>query len=147
MKKLISILAGLLCVACMTDYSGVSILEYQNNSSHDIQFTGRVYEKESKKIVDVKYSLPKSDVKLLELSANFTTSKNSKEVSNFAPYLVWNANDVVNICFDNSVVIPLSQTKCNDKFSCEYIENSRYRYTFTDADYQFALENGTKLEW
>ena len=72
----------------MTDYSGVSILEYQNNSSHDIQFTGRVYEKESKKIVDVKYSLPKSDVKLLELSANFTTSKNSEEVSNFAPYLV-----------------------------------------------------------
>ena len=29
------------------------------------------------------------------------------------------------------------------------VEQKRYRkytYTFTDADYQFALENGTKLE-
>lgn len=131
----------------MTDYSATSIIEYTNESSHDIQLTGPVYDKDSKKVVDVKYSLPVGGVEVVELSSSIDISKANKDKDHFDPVSVWNDNRVRNVCFDNSIVVTIEQFGGFDKSSYEYIKKSRYRYTFTDADYQFALENGTPLEW
>lgn len=60
------------------------------------------------------------------------------------------------VIFDNAILVDyskLSQDECNvmllENFQQTKPEEFEhvYTYTFTDADYQFALENGTPLEW
>ncbi len=66
-------------------------------------------------------------------------------------------NHFSTIIFDGYIRIKLSKelsSPHNIMFRENYTEEHLlkthtwyYTYTFTDADYQFALENGTKLEW
>lgn len=148
MKKIFATLLCMMFCSCMTDYSATSVLEYKNESSRDIQLIGPVYNKDSQKVADVKYSLPAGGVEVVELfSTPYFISKDNKDKDHFDPTSVWNDNGIRNVCFDNSIVVPIEQFGGYDKSSYEYIKKNRYRYTFTDADYQFALENGTKLEY
>lgn len=149
MKKLISILAGLLCVACMTDYGLTTEVEYKNNSSHDILFLSvrQSLSADQQTIIETEEviaTLPKDET--YTFHASDTGSKDG-----YVPfYHIAVANRIAWIQFGDSKKIGFPDSKYGSETIYEIaVEQKRYRkyiYTFTDADYQFALENGTKLE-
>ena len=150
MRKILLLLCSVLLVSCMTDYyCGQSNIKYRNDSSHDIYFVGTIdYHHNSEMVVH--YCLPKrsanSSALVLNNSGTLGTRKASKKVY-FLPEFVWMENKITTLRFDNEVEISIYESKCVEKSAHNKIEAADlFSYTFTDADYEFALENGTLLE-
>ncbi|MBR5807925.1 MAG: hypothetical protein IKY24_04815, partial [Alistipes sp.] len=63
----------------------------------------------------------------------------------------WLMSNIVFIQFDETRKVRTTTeryaTEANFEVVYQKRKSAKYTYTFTDADYQFALENGTPLEW
>lgn len=112
---------------------------YENNSTHNII------------VMRTDFA---SDFWIEELPVSFTLEPNERHVIEnvLSPAL---CNCFGKVIFDNTTIMDYRSIEQKDK-NITLMENYRssptkdgeqYTYTFTDADYQFALENGTPLEW
>lgn len=137
MKKCAILLMCALLSSCMTDYATIVNVEYKNESSHTIYFT--------QPSQGVQFTIPQNE--LITLSFYQEVSKKGFDPDSFEPYIAWNENLISHIRYDHTVEIALSATNyCWDGASYEYLGNDKFRLVLTDADYQFALENGTVVE-
>lgn len=149
MKKIFATLLCLMLCSCMTDYVGTSEIEYKNNSSYDIQVltVNQSLSADKQDIIeteDVLVTIPKGETYTLR------SSEHVSKDGYVSWYTILVLNRIAYIQFGESVKIDFSGSKYGDETTYNLAsEKQRYRkytYTFTDADYQFALENGTQLE-
>ena len=139
MKRLVmlmSLLLSLLCIFSLcscSEEAGTLSIDYVNDSSHDIQFEGSRSE-----------DLPKGTTLRMSDSAIGCIPK---------PNDLWRGTSF--IVYDNSVKIHVDMTirplgVLEYRKNYETVESTpeylHLRYTFTDADYQYALEHGTLIE-
>ena len=113
-------------------------LIYTNNSLHNVTINRTDFST---------YNWVRVLPETIELPANSTY-----EVKNVLSPMLCSAFG--NVVFDGEITIFYAKTQNHD-YNITMIDNYQYRgvkrrvhyytYTFTDADYQFALENGTKL--
>ena len=135
------LIAGLIfCfTSCTTDYVASVELQLINNSSKTIYILN--YNNKVQHAIDI--------------GANYTlntTFESKKDAGNsINPIAVWDGNLLTSFRYNNEVTIAINKTPCNDKSAYKVIRkkklNGKFSYTFTDADYQYALENGTVLEF
>ena len=93
----------------------------------------------------VKYELPKGET----LTLTTTDKTNYGYV-----FPVWQDEQIVSLQFGEAVSIPTRKTKLLDNYAYEILKDDKkgkkytllFGYTFTDADYQFALKHGTPIE-
>ena len=143
MKKyiLLSLLLMMMLCSCMTDYILTCTIEFQNNSSHVIHFTSYMFQESTDQKV-IKYTIPIGES--LQLFGHKRSTKYDRNYFNVLGLLC--ENDLHKVRFGESVEVTLLDNKYQEEDTYKRIGKSKYRYTFTDADYQFALENGTVLE-
>ena len=148
MKKLLIVaFLAIICSAC-TDYAVSTDIEYKNNSSYDIQFlTMSTYINSDNNNV---YFVEEPIVTLSKGSTyTFSASDMGTKKGYLSFYFAQIHNAIHYIQIGDKVKVAYSG-RYSDENNYELLsEKERYRkytYTFTDADYQFALENGTLLE-
>ncbi len=148
MRKIIIIIVGIICTACTTDYIAYTEVEYKNNSAQDIQFLSilNLLNPDTQNIV-----VTEKTIATLPSGSSFTfsTSGMSHRKGFISINSVTSDNGIALIQFGDIVKISFA-----DKYADENIyeltstknRRRKYSYTFTDADYQFALEHGTPIE-
>lgn len=137
-NKLIVIIASILLL-CGCSGTGTSVaIEFTNNSSHSIALTDRYG-------CYTGGTLPPGKTKYLS-AYNEDSKQYSPNVADF-----WLMSNIVFIQFDETRKVRTTTeryaTEANFEVVYQKRKSAKYTYTFTDADYQFALENGTPLEW
>ena len=130
--------------SCIGDPITSTSVQLHNNSSYDIFLLTEVF---SGNNVDycVKYELPKGETLTL-------TTANETNYGYVFP--VWQDEQIVSLQFGEAVSIPTRKTKLLDNYAYEILKDDKkgkkytllFGYTFTDADYQFALKHGTPIE-
>lgn len=99
------------------------------------------------------------DVKLLDVEGNVVSTisrgisveyRIASELGLLSPYEVLRTfNNIGSVVFNNDVKMSLDKSVLKDETNYKLLEDKktfrRYRYTFTYKDYQYALENGEKL--
>lgn len=144
MKKyiLLSLLLTMMLCSCMTDYILTCTIDFQNNSSHEIHFICWAPQDNNKDQEVIKHSIPIGGS--LQLFGSKESAKRDKNF--FSALAVQFDNRLHKIRFGETVEVTFIESKYQYDDTYKRIGKSKYRYTFTDDDYQFALENGTVLE-
>lgn len=138
MKHLVRLMAILICctlfcAGCIKEPVATTILEFENNSSVSVE------------LVTIHESMTISEPE---------SAKISYEVKGDVPpsiFHVWTYSNVKKVVFDSKVEIdiynfPPLWEESNYTLVGEQAYLRCFCYTFTDADYQYALEHGTLIE-
>ena len=148
MKKLLIVaFLAIICTAC-TDYVAWTDIEYKNNSSYDIHFLSAsiLSNPDMQNIIKTEKiiaTLPSGS------SCIFSTSGTSPRKGFVSIDSVTSDNAIALIQFGDIVKIYFREKYDMEDLYELVSKKDRYRkytYTFTDADYQFALENGTVVK-
>ncbi len=140
------LIIAVLCVAFLSackepliTYPYVTEFVFENNSSHDIFISRDGFDNSG-------YGYEESEISIKSFETIMVT--NGMGVTG-----LFGRKCIVN--FGNQVIVDYNQLS-GSQYSLLDVDNyefvsyrkgtTRRKYTFTDADYQFALENGTKLE-
>ena len=138
-RRLIIIITSVLLLYGCTPVSTTIGIGFTNNSSYDIALTNRYgyYYKDN--------LLHPGETKWFWVS-NEDSKKYSTGIADF-----WLMADIVFVQFDEELKVRTTTERYTTESNFEVVyqeeKSARYTYTFTDADYQYALENGTPLEW
>ena len=143
MKRLLILLSWVAIISgcdryVIYDYDISLSIVFQNNSSYDITITRTDFSTDSwiRVLPETIVLPPKENYKLKVLSDALCRVFGK---ATFGDDLVVNYSDYP----DSSYNITKAKNYIHSNQGKSY---HFYTYTFTDADYQFALENGTKLE-
>ena len=147
MKNGLIILFFTLLFTSCTDYVTSVSIEFKNDSSHEITFV-QVYNKTIENDVVTQYG--REDKYTLNVGETLTLHKSDMGSEKLSVLALWMQESISSLQYGDKVEIELSDTKLLEDSTCEKVVSKKrvqkYSYTFTDADYQFALENGTKVE-
>ena len=147
-RNIVLLLLAIFLVSCSDPVSSLYI-DYTNNSSYDIKFMeARDIAFENGVITDCKY------VNAYTIRSGETLTIGTDIRGEFTipiEMLLLLEKSIYRIDFGDDVSINIVDAKLLDPSSYTLVKNKKncreYTYTFTDADYQYALENGQKLEY
>ena len=145
MRKIFTILAVAMlavtsCNNYIVDYAGDVYIIFANNSSHNIEII-----REDTNAVHLEQELPKN----IKLAPGEDISLDTRTAYVYPYFTTIIFDECVKMIFskeDNSSHNIMKRGNYEEDYSSK-THTTRYVYTFTDADYQYALENGTPLEW
>ena len=149
MKKFVKLsVIALFFSSCLGNSITSTSVQLHNNSSYDIYLLTEVYSKNNDNVykVDypVKYELLKGDTLTLHAFDMMTTQV----------YSVWLVERIASLQFGEAIRISPGKMELLEDSEYEILRDEKkgkrytriFGYTFTDADYQFALEHGTLVE-
>ena len=146
-RDIVLLLLTVFLVSCSDPISSLYI-DYTNNSSYDIKFMeARDIVFENGVVTDCQY------VNAYTIRPGETLTIGTDMMGEFTipiEMLLLLEKSIYRIDFGDDVSINIVDAKLLDPSSYTLVTNKKncreYTYTFTDADYQYALENGQKLE-
>ena len=142
-KALMVIFSAFVVTSCnnyIVDYAGDVYIIFVNNSSHNIEII-----REDTNAVHLEQELPKN----IKLAPGEDISLDTRTAYVYPYFTTIIFDECVKMIFskeDNSSHNIMKRGNYEEDYSSK-THTTRYVYTFTDDDYQYALENGTPLEW
>ena len=141
-KALMVLFSAFVVTSCnnyIVDYAGDVYIIFVNNSSHNIEII-----REDTNAVHLEQELPKN----IKLAPGEDISLDTRTVYVYPYFTTIIFDECVKMIFskeDNSSHNIMKRGNYEEDYSSK-THTTRYVYTFTDDDYQYALENGTPLE-
>lgn len=141
-KALMVLFSAFVVTSCnnyIVDYAGDVYIIFVNNSSHNIEII-----REDTNAVHLEQELPKN----IKLAPGEDISLDTRTAYVYPYFTTIIFDECVNMIFskeDNSSHNIMKRGNYEEDYSSK-THTTRYVYTFTDDDYQYALENGTPLE-
>ena len=142
-KALMVLFSAFVVTSCnnyIVDYAGDVYIIFVNNSSHNIEII-----REDTNAVHLEQELPKN----IKLAPGEDISLDTRTAYVYPYFTTIIFDECVKMIFskeDNSSHNIMKRGNYKEDYSSK-THTTRYVYTFIDADYQYALENGTPLEW
>ena len=141
-KALMVLFSAFVVTSCnnyIVDYAGDVYIIFVNNSSHNIEII-----REDTNAVHLEQELPKN----IKLAPGEDISLDTRTAYVYPYFTTIIFDECVKMIFskeDNSSHNIMKRGNYEEDYSSK-THTTRYVYTFTDDDYQYALENGTPLE-
>ena len=139
-RNFVILLVAIFAVSCISDKEGGVSVKFKNESSYEISLL-RVYQDVNGSNVIEDYR-----TKIINKGEEYLLGVHTHQGFALPINALW--YEVNYVGFANEVMVSLP-VLFKDESMLELIESSKcynsYSYTFTDADYQYALENGEKL--
>jgi hypothetical protein len=130
-KLLILLWSVLATVSCLIDYVNYSYIEFVNKSSVEVKFINKEGE-----VIE-------------SIAAGERGKLNAPDVL-CPPAYIYEDLRVMAVIYDNAIMLNISEGRLASEDSYKALKGRdhyrSYRYTFTDEDYQYALENGQKVD-
>ena len=142
-KALMVLFSAFVVTSCnnyIVDYAGDVYIIFVNNSSHNIEII-----REDTNALHLEQELPKN----IKLAPGEDISLDTRTAYVYPYFTTIIFDECVKMIFskeDNSSHNIMKRGNYKEDYSSK-THTTRYVYTMTDADYQYALENGTPLEW
>ncbi|MBQ9137414.1 MAG: hypothetical protein IJX65_02115 [Alistipes sp.] len=144
-KLFIILLFSALTVGCVKNVEYKVTVLFENKSSYDIAFVSVV----ESWVDGQKVAVGAEDRYTIKVAESATVTTNSRG-GDISVGDIWLNKDIDYIRFGDGLKVDIAGGKYMDNatytlFSSE-ADGEVYIYTFTDEDYQYAVENGTTLE-